>query len=304
MATSNPLQTTYKEKSKIDIYRCECIVEHIPQYTFQHVDIYPHIWFSQGMKSTRSVPSLSPIATTFDLDPRAAQLFDALLDLGRSTVAQLAQAAKTERTGTYDVLNRLIERGLVERHTIGKRTVFEVAAPDTIRLQVAQSLTRIDALMPELQARYAARMQAPTVRMVLGFDGAQALIERIEGEVEGELCILAPSIGLADIFDGWSAKRPATVPAQRLSVRLIVTTVALATDWQWLDAYVRSVTVRQLQPATIMTVGEVLFPRVVSYLLSEGQPGVAFIESAALAAHQRQLYELLWRAAKPITTDR
>ena len=49
-----------------------------------------------------------------------------------------------------------------------------------------------------------------------------------------------------------------------------------------------------------MVVGEVLFERAGADLLTEGSPAISFLESAAVATHHRQLFELLWRSAKPV----
>ena len=119
------------------------------------------------------------LTQAFELDPRAARLFTVLLDLGRTTVQRLAVAAKTERTGTYDVLNRLLARGLVETQVVGSRTLYAVVNPDKIRVQSAAALERIDALMPNLRARYAKHTSAPQVQSLMGEPGFQALMERI-----------------------------------------------------------------------------------------------------------------------------
>ena len=246
----------------------------------------------------------------FDVDTRAAKLFDVLLDLGRTTVQRLAHAAKTERTGTYDVLNRLVARGLVATHPLGARTLYEVVNPETIRQQSVASLERIDALMPDLRARYAKHSSAPMVRSVSGEKAWQALLDRIDTDGTSDLLILAPSLAFTDVFGAFPAVTNTSGSPSGLmigdkkssspNVRLLVGASSVAAGWRWLNQFANRVIVRQLQPATTVMVGEVLFDQAVAYVLTEGDAAVSFLESMSVTSQQRQLFELAWRSAKPL----
>ena len=67
------------------------------------------------------------------LDRREASVYLTLLDLGEASVQTIASKARLERTGTYDILARLVARQLVRVTTAAKRTRFRVESPTRLQ---------------------------------------------------------------------------------------------------------------------------------------------------------------------------
>ena len=60
------------------------------------------------------------------------KVYSALLDTGKSPVNIIHEKVGMERRNIYDILNKLIERGLVTYITENKRRLFQVSHPNKI----------------------------------------------------------------------------------------------------------------------------------------------------------------------------
>ena len=60
------------------------------------------------------------------------KIYEALLDLGSSPINRIHEKTGIERRNIYDILNKLIERGLVTYITENKKRFFQIAHPKNI----------------------------------------------------------------------------------------------------------------------------------------------------------------------------
>ncbi|MFC1691050.1 TrmB family transcriptional regulator [Nanoarchaeota archaeon] len=60
------------------------------------------------------------------------KIYSALLDLGRAPINKIHESTGIERRNIYDILNKLIERGLVTYITENKKRFFQISHPNKI----------------------------------------------------------------------------------------------------------------------------------------------------------------------------
>ncbi len=116
------------------------------------------------------------------LAEKEAAVYLALLQLGQAPVQTIAKKADIVRPTAYVILDSLIQKGLVRKGIIGKKTIFIAAAPEDldnlIRRQERQARDQreqLQKLLPELRALYALSEERPSIRVFEGKEGLKNL---------------------------------------------------------------------------------------------------------------------------------
>jgi len=116
------------------------------------------------------------------LAPKEAAVYLALLQLGQAPVQTIARKANIVRPTTYVVLEALIQKGIVRKGFIGKKTVFIASPPEeltTLLHQVERRLEEerknLERVLPELRAIYAISDERPSIRLFEGREGLKNL---------------------------------------------------------------------------------------------------------------------------------
>jgi HTH-type transcriptional regulator, sugar sensing transcriptional regulator len=97
------------------------------------------------------------------LNEKEALIYLALLELGKSTVVQIAKKAEIKRPTAYLVLDSLKQKGLVSEVPEKSRTLYAAENPESLEQNVKHSLSDFHELLPVLKASYS-RGTKPTIR--------------------------------------------------------------------------------------------------------------------------------------------
>ncbi|MBW3021939.1 TrmB family transcriptional regulator, partial [Candidatus Woesearchaeota archaeon] len=87
----------------------------------------------------------------FGLTDKEIQVYLACLKLGSALVQDIAKAAGTYRTYTYEILKSLKEKGLVSYVIRSGKQYFEVAEPDKLLSILKEKEAKINNIMPQLK---------------------------------------------------------------------------------------------------------------------------------------------------------
>jgi len=119
------------------------------------------------------------------------KVYSALLNKGESTLNELHQAIGIERRNIYDILNKLIEKGLVSFVQENKHKVYKTSSPKKILSYIQEkqeSLQTIEKdilhLMPTLEAKYDTKAPAITGEVFRGHEGIKTAWEDALNEKE------------------------------------------------------------------------------------------------------------------------
>jgi sugar-specific transcriptional regulator TrmB len=112
------------------------------------------------------------------LQEHEAQVYLALLEVGRGTVSEICKAAQLNRTTGYDVLERLSLYGLASRTTSGNKRTMYVAEPparlkqylENKKLQAQVRLEQANDVILDLQNLYK-KENKPVIKFFEGFEG-------------------------------------------------------------------------------------------------------------------------------------
>jgi sugar-specific transcriptional regulator TrmB len=151
--------------------------------------------------------------TKIGLTEGEIKIYDALLELGETTRTELAKKSGISPSKIYDVVNRLMEKGIVS--SVKKQGVLHFAAanPDRLRdfLEKKEEEIRgekllVDSLLPSLMARYMEKEEKTDVEVFYGWEGMRTVFNDIVKTLgrEDTNYVFGASMGLdwkqADLF--------------------------------------------------------------------------------------------------------
>ncbi len=117
------------------------------------------------------------------LSDKEAKVYLASLELGSTTVQELARAARVNRPTAYVQIESLTKRGLMSSVTKGKKRFFQAESPDQLAHLIEKSkrelVSREDELakiLPELKNMFDSAEERPKVRFFEGKEGLKAML--------------------------------------------------------------------------------------------------------------------------------
>ena len=151
--------------------------------------------------------------TKIGLTEGEIRIYDALLELGETTRTELAKKSGISPSKIYDVVNRMMEKGIVS--SVKKHGVLHFSAANPKRLkdflkkkeeEIQSKKIIVDALLPSLLARYGEVEEKTDVEVFYGWEGMKTVFNDIVNTLnKGDMnYIFGASMGLdrtqADIF--------------------------------------------------------------------------------------------------------
>lgn len=105
------------------------------------------------------------------LSPNEAKIYETLIELGESTVSDIAVAAKIHRRNTYDAIERLINKGLCFQIFSTTESKYNAVAPDKLTEILAEKQQKLSEALPALQKKFGARYAPEEAYIYRGLEG-------------------------------------------------------------------------------------------------------------------------------------
>lgn len=109
------------------------------------------------------------------------KVYEALLDLGNSPMSMIHERTGIERRNIYDIIGKLIERGLVTYVTENRRRLFQISHPRMISAYVDEKISalkrtknEIESDMEMMEKRFNATRPSVDARIYRGSEGIKA----------------------------------------------------------------------------------------------------------------------------------
>jgi len=143
------------------------------------------------------------------LSEKEAEVYLALIELGKASVVEISRKAGTKRPTTYLVLDELKTKGLVTKLLEESRSLYIAEDPELLVKGLKQKLSDISELIPVLRAKFN-RGSKPKIRFIEGKENlyrlymneiALAKINYFYGTSVKKFYELWP-----DLFDEWISK--------------------------------------------------------------------------------------------------
>ena len=128
------------------------------------------------------------ILEQFGLNGRKADVYLAVLEMGSSTVIEIAKKAGIKRTTCYDILTDLIKEGLVSEIIKGKKRFFIGESPEKIQKDLQRKESLVSEILPQLKSIHNISGVKPKIRY---FEGKEGLMEAYDDALKYSGEILA-----------------------------------------------------------------------------------------------------------------
>ena len=134
-----------------------------------------------------------------------SKVYLVLLETGASSAGTVIKKAGLHRATTYQVLQRLQEKGAVSSVIDGGRHVFSAASPRRLLDIMKEKEARLAKAVPALEAMLLKKSEQQDVKVYRGAEGLRTVLNTILGEVGagGEYCDFGVSGMLHDIMGSY-----------------------------------------------------------------------------------------------------
>ncbi len=247
------------------------------------------------------------------LEDSEARVYEALLELGPSTVSEVTKKAGITRTLGYDVLDRLALHGLVDRTSgKGSKITYSANHPRSLvqyvtnrKNQWERRVKDVSTLLPELVSLYKIA-EKPVVRYQDGVDGVKSIfLETLESTTE-ILSILDIEGWDVPEFKKWGKDYNKQRSERRIKERILILDTQRGREWmKYYRGSFKYTNYRWIKPDKLPGIADfggeinVYENKVVMALLKKPNRMGVMVESMALSNILRGLFELAWLQGVP-----
>ncbi len=120
-----------------------------------------------------------PELTQLGLNKNQATIYLAALQLGSSTIAQLANSTILKRPSVYLIVDELERRGLLKKNIKGKKTFWQATDPTELVRKAQQQLQQANQLLPALKAVHNLDPVKPNIMLADGVAQVRAVYNQL-----------------------------------------------------------------------------------------------------------------------------
>ncbi|HDQ23105.1 MAG TPA: hypothetical protein ENN28_04020 [Candidatus Uhrbacteria bacterium] len=234
------------------------------------------------------------------LTGKKADVYLAILQLGKATVVQIAKKAQIKRPTTYDILEDLIAKNLISQSFSGKKRYFVAEPPKALKSLVKQQEQKIDQLMPELTSLFNINPHKPKIRYFEGREGIVQIYEEIlkmetkEQFYIGSIQEMVDVLG-RDYMESWVKRR---IKAKIISHAIRIKSKEMPIgEWSAGKEYLREL---KFFPANIKEdiTNLIIFDNKVAIVSGLAEGYGVIIESKELATTLKYIWRVVWGVSK------
>ncbi len=109
------------------------------------------------------------------LNKKEARIYLASLELGESTIQEIAKKSGVKRTSIYNLVDDLVKRGVIEVVNRGNKRKFVAVNPATLRKMVLKRTKIFEETLPQLNMLFGQAKFKPRVRFYEGIEGIKTV---------------------------------------------------------------------------------------------------------------------------------
>ncbi len=100
-----------------------------------------------------------------------SKIYESLLSLGSASIEQIALKSKVHRRNIYDVLAKLLEKGLISESFIQNRKEYRAINPTRLVDLLKEKEQKITSILPDLQKRFSTYEETESAYVYRGING-------------------------------------------------------------------------------------------------------------------------------------
>lgn len=236
------------------------------------------------------------------LSDKEAEVYLAMLELGPSSVQDIAKRAGVNRSTTYVMIEGLKKHGLVSTFEKGKKVVFSAENPEKLMSIVSEHMglleakrDRLSQTLPRLMAIFNAMEDKPRVRFFEGDAGLETIREEIVASKEPIWELYAVDEMLMDLVNVEPERR-----IERTKVLHGRSLICIKPGFKVPFFDIKGFEVREVDYNRLPFTGDLAIVGSRVYILSYRTRSLGvIIDSADIAEVMKALFEMAWSCATP-----
>ncbi|MBS3145083.1 hypothetical protein J4208_05880 [Candidatus Woesearchaeota archaeon] len=233
------------------------------------------------------------------LTEKESEVYLALIELGSSSAGQIIQKTGLHRAVVYDLLERLIEKGLVGHVIKGRKKYFESTNPKKLLDIVKEKEMKIRGILPSL-LELSQFKESLDVKIYKGKEGIKTVFEDILREKPGEWLSLGSGGETFHLLPAFLTEFHKNRVKEKIKGRGLLINNSSAIKRGEILSKMSLTEIRYL-PKTIVTptVINIYNTRVALYAVTKDKiPFIILIENEQLAHSFKEYFESLWKISK------
>ncbi len=113
------------------------------------------------------------------LSPNEARVYEALLQIGQTSVQKISLKAKVHRRNSYDSLAKLLEKGLVSEVFVKGEKNFKAINPERLLALLKEKEEKIEKVLKEMKTKYKAVEEKEEAYVYKGIEGMKNYLQLI-----------------------------------------------------------------------------------------------------------------------------
>ncbi len=235
------------------------------------------------------------------LSKEEVNIYLAGLELGESSVQNIAKKADIKRPTAYLIIDDLIKKGLFYQTFKGKKRYFSAQSPKDLEIELKRKAFELTKVMPELNSIYNTLGFKPRVRFYEGVAGAMSVYnDTIDSTPEnGEILDFA---GIKNLFDTFPKEFAIEYYTKRIRKNIIDKVIAVdceeSREWKKnAEEEMREIFIVPEDQFNFSGDMEIYGDKVALISYKENFMAVV-IESKEIANMQRLMFNLIWNNLK------
>lgn len=111
------------------------------------------------------------------LPENQAKIYVACLELGESSIKDIAQRSAIKRTTIYDFIDEMLNSGILQQTVRGKKKRYTATSPEELKLLIRKREALLNQILPELTSLNKEGQTKPRVQFYSGLDGLKKVYE-------------------------------------------------------------------------------------------------------------------------------
>lgn len=137
------------------------------------------------------------------LNEKQAKIYLACLELGETSIKEIAKKAEIKRTTIYDIIDEMINSGYIKITTKGKKKRFIAINPDDLKIIIRKKEAMLAQILPDLKAISNIGGIKPKILFYEGIDGLKKTYDDTLGYRNEKMYQWASSDTLNIIGEEW-----------------------------------------------------------------------------------------------------
>jgi len=233
------------------------------------------------------------------LNPKQAQVYLTALEVGPTTIADLAIKSGIKRTTIHEFIEPMSKQGFITTTFSGKRKLYNAAPPETLELILEKQTQAIKQLLPDLKFLASKSIQKPKIRYYEGVEGVKLIYEDLLtakspidyfGSIKDEVDLLGKKY-----IANW-VKRRIQKKVQVNAIR-VKSKEILIKEWQGGKEFFRDLRFFPTENKDFF-VNINIYDNKIAITSSARESYGLIIESTELAASLKYIWQIVWGVSK------